>query len=630
LRARRLELGDVVGLVHPFVDAHTLGLSSVAQLLEDCGYRAILAGEDVCHAVEKPQEAKGQSHLRRWIDENRVTHIGFSYRLDPDLAADAFSLLVHVLRDQGLLQESGGKVRGLFFAGLPAACDKVQRAHGERVAVFRGDEGVVDTLTSLGVPPERVPQVVAEEERYDQARLAFGRRIMERELPDRIAPVDRSGYPEYGTRRDTLIARLDHSLPPLMRAHVGPYMPNRLQAVQEFLSWCRRLAKSGYLDILSIGTSQLTQSDFGGDWGDTPNGGGVPINSEEEFRQVYDASRPMLVRTYAGTSRVPELAKVYEETLNIAWHALSLWWFSRIDGRGPNSVLENLGQHFETLRFIARTNKPFEPNIPHHFAFRGADDVTYVASAVLAARAAKRLGVRTFILQNMLNTPRSTWGLQDLAKARVMLALTRELEDRNFRVVYQPRAGLDYFSAQPEKAKVQLAAVSALMDDVEPETPRSPDVVHVVSYSEGYALADPDVVDESIRITRCAIDEYRKLRASGNVPDAAHSEDVRERTEGLGRDVRLLLDAMEQAIPDLYTPEGLYRAFWSGFLPAPYLWECRQEFRRAVAWKTRPVRGAIQVVDDRNQPVSIEERIGIASEQARIAAVAAGTVERTG
>ncbi len=54
-----------------------------------------------------------------------------------------------------------------------------------------------------------------------------------------------------------------------MRAHAGPY-----SSVREFLDWVQRLAHTGLLDILSIGTSQLTQGNFGEDWADLPNGGG--------------------------------------------------------------------------------------------------------------------------------------------------------------------------------------------------------------------------------------------------------------------------------------------------------------------------------------------------------------------
>ena len=35
---------------------------------------------------------------------------------------------------------------------------------------------------------------------------------------------------------------------------------------------------------------------------------------------------------YAGTKRIPELAAIHEETINICWHALSLWWFNQLMG----------------------------------------------------------------------------------------------------------------------------------------------------------------------------------------------------------------------------------------------------------------------------------------------------------
>jgi hypothetical protein len=402
-----------------------------------------------------------------------------------------------------------------------------------------------------------------------------------------------------------------------MRAHVGPYLPDRLQAVQLFIDWTRQLAATGLLDVLSIGTSQLSQSNFGEDWRGSPNGGGVPINSPQEFTAVWEAARPMLVRTYAGTRDIPRLARLYEETIHIAWHALSLWWFSQIDGRGPYSVRENLEQHVETLRFIAQSGKPFEPNIPHHFAFRGADDVTYVVSAVLAARTAKSLGIRHLILQNMLNTPKSTWGVQDLAKSRAMLALARELEDDSFRVILQPRAGLDYFSPDLEKAKVQLAAVSALMDDIEPNDASSPPIIHVLSYSEGSHLADPPVVNESIQITRSAIAEYRRLRKAGEAPDMARHPEVARRTEELLSGARSLLRAIEQVIPSPYTAEGLYEVFRLGFLPVPYLWECREEFANATQWRTRVIHGGVQVVDESGKAIPPEDRAEAVVDMAR-------------
>lgn len=81
----------------------------------------------------------------------------------------------------------------------------------------------------------------------------------------------------------------------------------------------------------------------------------------------------------------------------------------------------------------------------YHFYFRGADDISYVVSAYIAAKIVKLNGVRTIILQNMLNTPKYTWVVQDMAKSRVMLKLVKSSEDNNFRMFFQPRAGLDFF-----------------------------------------------------------------------------------------------------------------------------------------------------------------------------------------
>jgi len=605
---------DVFGLLRPAIDAHTLGLVSVAQLLDECGYRAVVAGAQLCEAVASPEKPGNMALLEQWIGEHHITRLGFSYRLDPRDGADAFGRVFRQLQRQGLLATRGGPIAGVYFAGLPQACEMVAREHADAVVVFCGDETPGETLDKLSIPAQRRPAEMTEGISYDDFRLAFARNLLRSGKHLEIAPVDRSGYPGFGTETDLVVERARHSveraLPPLMRAHVGPYLPDRLQAVHLFLDWTRQLAAAGLLDVLSVGTSQLSQSSFGEDWRGLPNGGGVPINSPEEYRSVWDAARPMLVRTYAGTKNILWLAQVYEETIHIAWHALSLWWFSQIDGRGPYPVRENLQQHLETLRFAARSGKPFEPNLPHHFAFRGADDVTYVVSAVLAARTAKALGIRHLILQNMLNTPKFTWGVQDLAKSRAMLALVRELEDDTFQVLLQPRAGLDYFSPDLEKAKVQLAAVTALMDDIEPSDASSPPIVHVLSYSEGSHLADPPVVNESIQITRAALAEYRRLRRQGEVPDMARHPEVTRQSEGLLSGARAVLEAIEQVIPAPYTAGGLYQVFRLGFLPVPYLWECREEFGRATQWDTRLVHGSVKVVDGSGRVIEPLERMG--------------------
>jgi len=604
---------DRFGLVHPAVDAHTLGISSLARILGDCGFESIVADAGTCEAFGKPDDPQSAAAIERWLRQNRITILGFSYRLDPEEGAATLARLVHQLKSRRLLAEQGGPLRALYFAGLPRTCDLVRQRLREVGGVFSGDETPAESLRILGINPNVLPRELAAGAAYDEDRLSFGKDLIQKGEYLATKPVDRSGYDGLGTEKDTLVARLRHGiergLPPLVRAHVGPYLPDRLAAVKLFLDWTRQLAASGFLDVLSIGTSQLTQSAFGEDWRDRPNGGGVPLNSPQEFAEVWRAARPMLVRAYAGTKNIPALARMYEETIHVAWHALSLWWFCRIDGRGPYSVQENLQQHIETLRYIASTGKPFEPNVPHHFAFRGADDVTYVVSAVLAARTAKSLGIRHLVLQNMINTPKGTWGVQDLAKSRAMLQLVGELEDARFHVILQPRGGLDYFSADPAKAKAQLAAVTALMDDIEPHDPTSPPVVHVVSYSEASHLAEPAVIDESIQIACHALAEYRRLRAKGEIDDMANHPEVASRTSELLADARTVLEAIERAVPAPYTAEGLYRIFALGLLPVPYLWECKEEFRDALAWQTRLIRGSVKVVDGQGAPIPAAERL---------------------
>lgn len=613
-----LDNGEVIGLMRAAIDAHTLGIDHVAQLLEACRVSHIIAGADIVDALDHIQDPECGALLANWIAGNRITRLGFSYRLDPSEGKRNFDRLLWHLREYRLLSVHGGPLRAVYFAGLPETCDAIRVQHGGHITVFCGDESPVETLTKLGLPTSQIPMILKQSSEYDEFRLRFGEELIRGETHYKLERFDRAVYPTFGTRKDHLISRLAHARRtdtlPILRAHVGPFDPDRHYALRLFKDWLRSLAGDGLLDVVSIGTSQLTQERFGQNWNGLPNGGGVPVNSPQEYEDIWKAARPMLVRTYAGTRNVPAMARIHEITLNIAWHALSFWWFCQTDGRGPNSVLQNLYEHFSTLDYIARTQKPFEPNVPHHFAFRGGDDITFVLSAYLAAKAAKLAGVRFLVLQVMLNTPRHTWGIQDLAKARAMLQLIRTLETSTFRVILQPRAGLDHFSPDLIKARGQLAAVTALMDDIEPDQPQSPPMIHVVSFSEAVQLADPSIIKESLQITLAALQRYRLARTRGDVPDMLGNADVRHRTETLVSDTKDVLKAIERHIPQPYSPAGLYKIFASGFLPVPYLWKGRDEFAHAVQWRTHPISGGVSVIDETGSPVSARLRAEIAAQ----------------
>lgn len=604
---------EIFGLTKTLSDAHTMGIRSAAALLRDCGYQVLISPRYIEDAMEKISLESNQEKILDWIRQNNISHIGFSYRLDPNTAVRLMGRLIYTLKANGYYEGYDPKVKSVFFAGLSQACNIIDKEYGGRIPTFRGGESAEETLLIMGVPFEDIPRQIKVGNQYDNELAKFGQKVIKMGSYRKMKAPERKKYPEFGTDKDTLELRLDNNyeegFQPIIRAHSGPYSADRprKECLKEYCNWCQKLGKAGFLDVLSIGSSQLSQSNFGENWDGKPNGGGVPVNSETEYMDIWLAARPMLVRTYSGTKKIRKLAEIYERSINISWHALSLWWFNELDGRGPNSLYDNLKEHLEAIHYIALTNKPVETNVSHHFAFRGCDDVTYILAGFLAAKAAKKYGVKTFVLQNMLNTPRSTWGIQDLAKGRTLLKLVKELEDKDFRVVFQTRAGLDYFKPDIEVAKAQLASVTAMMDDIDPFNIYSPEIIHVVSYSEALFLATPDVINDSIKITGTALQEYRKQKKHGVTPDVMTAE-INMRQMRLESSARKIIRAMEENISDLYSPEGLYLAFVAGWLPVPELWSDSEEFRYAKGWETRLVDGGMALCDH-EMFVTAEDRI---------------------
>lgn len=597
---------NIFGFIKPLVDVHTLGISTVSNLLRDCGYKVHIANDEINEAIQDIYKINNYGLFKQWLISNGITRLGFSYRLDPNEGCDYFLSIYQHLIDDKMFITQGGQLAEIFFAGLPDTCELISGKTNQSILVFPGDEPPVETLRKLNIPQELLPATLQQHNDYDSMRWEFAKQLVESEIYKQEGVQDHYGYPTCGEYNDTYVARLNYARTrnclPLIRAHVGPYNSNRLEALKEYKSWVKDLANSKLLDVLSIGSSQLTQSHFGENWDGLPNGGGVPINSSIEYAEIKEVARPMLVRTYSGTKDVPTLAQIHEKSLNISWHALSLWWFCELDGRGKNNLLDNLKEHFEAIKYIASTGKPLEPNVPHHFAFRGADDITYIISGYLSAKLAKKLGIKHLILQNMLNTPKLTWGVQDLAKGRTMLKLVRELEDSTFKVSLQLRAGLDYFSPDEEKAKIQLAAVTALMDDIEPENENSPEIIHVVSYSEAIRLATPPIIKESIQITLSALHQYRKARKVGIVPDMRYDKEVIEREEKLTQEARGAINLLERSISNLYTPEGFYQVFSKGFFPVPYL--IHNKYPHAKATQTAFKNGGICTINDKGEIIN--------------------------
>jgi len=599
------------GLIKSSLDAHTLGINSIRGQLEECNQKVFVGDYAIEVALREIKKIENQELIAKWIIDNKISHLGISYRLDPMDACYIMRDLMLMIREYNLMEDNGGILHTLFFAGLPESCKLIQEEYGPLVKCFIGSENVRETLIKMGLDENEIPTILLEGSKYDTELNKIATSYIQSNQHKSFKLKKNTTYTEFGTVLDRLTLRLQHhqvsSNLPLTRVHVGPYLSDREEAVRLFEDWCEELANTNYLDIISIGSSQLTQSNFNEDWTGLTNGGGVPIQTKEEYMRIYNKSRPLLLRTYSGTKNVPELAQIHEESINIAWHALSFWWFNQLDGRGPNSLLTNLNEHIETLKYIAKTNKPFEPNIPHHFAFRGSDDVTYVLSAVLAARTAKKYGIKDFILQVMLNTPRYTWGVVDIAKARAILNLIHPLIDNNFQVILQPRAGLDYFAPDIDLAKIQLAQVSMLMDDIEPNKVNSPEVIHVVSYSEALYLATPDVINESIQITLGALENYRQYKQAHPEFLIQFENEIDEKTKELINEVKVLLDSIDSNIIDPYSAQGLYDIFKYGYLQTPYLWANKEEFPNANYFKTKVHHGSTYLYDKNDNKVDTKK-----------------------
>ena len=109
---------ETFGLMKTLVDAHTMGVHTAAALLRDCGYRVIVAPLDIEAALDKIISESEQRKILKWIKENRITRISFSYRLDSERAVDLMGRLVHVLKVNGYYGTVGAQVRSICFAGL--------------------------------------------------------------------------------------------------------------------------------------------------------------------------------------------------------------------------------------------------------------------------------------------------------------------------------------------------------------------------------------------------------------------------------------------------------------------------------------------------------------------------------
>jgi methylmalonyl-CoA mutase cobalamin-binding subunit len=524
---------------------HVAGVMNFLRLAEAAGWRTVFLGpavpiEDVIAAAQREE----------------ALLVGVSYRLTPETGQ---RLLGEFAEAADELHASGTR---FAFAGTPPVAEKA-RQFGFFERVFEGGE-----------PGEEV--------------LAYLKGQM-------LDSHDESDYPQ------TTTARIAWKHPfPIVRHHFGlPTMEDTRRGIAE-------IAEARALDVISLGTDQDAQENFFHPEKQNPRrrgAGGVPVRSPQDYRDLYAASRRgnyPLLRTYSGTDDFIRLAKMYVDTINIAWCAIPLFWFNQMDGRGPWDLEGSIREHQSVMAWYGKQGIPVELNEPHHWGMRDAPDVVFVVAAYLSAYNARAFGVRDYIAQLMFNSPPGLSDAMDLAKMLAVRDLVEPLARPDFRIWWQTRTGLLSYPLDPDAARAHLAASVYLQMALRPH------ILHVVGHTEAHHAATAAEVIESCKLARRAVEN-----ALAGQPDMAADPHIAARRGTLVAESQVTLQAIQKlaqpGTPDpLAEVETLARAVSTGILDAPHLRNNR--FARGAVL-TRILEGACQAVDETGKPLTEYQRL---------------------
>jgi len=394
--------------------------------------------------------------------------------------------------------------------------------------------------------------------------------------------------PEEKNPQDLLTRMVLKSPIPLVRHHFG------LPSIEETIDGVARIAEAGVLDILSIGPDQNAQESFfrPSEMNKRLEGdGGVPIRDFKDLQRIFEASRRgnyPLMRCYSGTRDLISWAQLLKDTLNNTWGATPLLWYSELDRRSKRFLEEAITENKENHRWHAKHNIPVEINESHHWSLRSAHDTIAVAMAYLSAYNAKKVGVRHYIAQYMLNTPLGTSPKMDLAKMLAKIELIESLHGPHFDSLRQIRPGLFSYPPDLDLAKGQLASsiYTAMM--------LKPHIVHVVGFCEADHAATANDIIESCKISRRVMHDC--LLGTLNPLD---DKEVLNRKNELVREAKLLIAAIRLLGDDsskdpLIDPITFVRAVKKGVLDAPHL---RNNPIAKGLLKTKMIDGACLAID---------------------------------
>lgn len=487
---------------------HVGGLHNFLKLAESEGFKSISLGP----AVPIPRIVDS-------IKSEKPDLVAISYRLTAEVAKKLFAELRAALEKEKL-----SNIKMVFGGTPPVALEAKKSGLFEKV--FSGNESINEIKDYLR-----------------------GSRGIKRE----------QNFP------DNLLERINQKYPyPLLRHHFGR------PTVEETIKGVKYIAESGVCDIISLGTDQNAQEHFFHPERmdrQKDGAGGVPVRTPEDLKAIYSSSRVgnfPLLRCYAGTNDLLEWAKMSVETINNAWAAIPLCWYSVIDGRSERKIADAIRENQSVMKWYAEKGIPVEVNESHQWSLRDAHDSLAVAMAFLAAYNAKQMGVKNYVSQFMFNTPPGTTPQMDISKMLAKKELIEELVDENFSVIREVRAGIAHFSSIPSVAQGQLAASALISLSLKPH------ILHVVGYSEADHAVYPDEL-----INSCNIIHGVLHNCLSGLPDMTIDPAVIARKDELKNEARILLNSIKlldsDKTQDSWTnPLLIEKAIKIGLLDAPH------------------------------------------------------------
>jgi len=532
---------------------HVAGIYRFLSLAEQYGYQSHFLGPAI--PVEKLIEA---------IKEENPDRVIVGYRLSEEAAQNIFQELKEALQKNQLL----GKF--VLILSCTPALESVAQKTGIFDYIFTGKERFEDIVESItgkrgGSPEEKYPST----------------------LPERIKA--KSPFP-------------------LLRHHFG------LPSLSETIEGVAQISEARVIDVISLGPDQNAQEFFFQPHlmnEEKKGAGGVPLRHPEDLKKIYQASRRgnfPLLRCYSGTNNLVEWAHLLKETINIAWGAVPLMWYSKLDGRSQRSLPVAIQENQEAMRAYTSLGVPLEVNESHQWSLRDAPDSVAAATFYLAAYNAKKVGARYYIAQYMLNTPPGISPQADLAKMLAKSDLIKELEGEDFTIFTQTRGGLAHFSVDLNIAKGQLGASTFLGLFLKPQ------IIHVVGFCEADHLARPEEVIESAQVVEGVIKD-----ALFGLPKVENDPVIIENKERIKREAKLVLEAIkrigEKEEDPWASPQVLAQAVEEGILDAPHLLGNPHASGKV---KTRVIDGFLRTVNERGEVIKEEERLNSILQRLRL------------